>query len=130
MARNMARNIVVIGGGPAAGFSAIEAKKKEGTAKLTPVTHEAREPHEKPPLSKAVLPGKAKPEDAPIAGRGGLAAHGVMVKPSPRCTAIDRPTRQIVTTAGALPYDALVIATGSLMRELPPLPPGMPRVHY
>jgi hypothetical protein len=23
-----------------------------------------------------------------------------------------------------------VIATGSLMRELPLLPPGMPRVHY
>src|SRR6185503_13071807 len=27
-------------------------------------------------------------------------------------------------------YDALVIATGSLMRELPLLPSGMPRVHY
>jgi 3-phenylpropionate/trans-cinnamate dioxygenase ferredoxin reductase subunit len=38
--------------------------------------------------------------------------------------------RQVVTTGGALPYDALVIATGSLMRELPLLPMGMPRVHY
>src|SRR4051794_6640619 len=130
MARNMARNIVVIGGGPAAVFAAIEAKKKDGTANVTLVTDEACEPYEKPPLSKAGLLGKAKPQDAPIAGPGGLAAHGVMVKLSTRCTAIDRPTRQIVTTAGALPYDALVIATGSLMRELPLLPPGMPRVHY
>src|SRR3954465_14014107 len=120
----MARNIVVIGGGPAAFFAPIEAKKKEGTANVTLVTDEACEPYEKPPLSKAVLLGKAKPEDAPIAGPGGVAPHGVPVNPNPRCAAIDRAARQIVTTGGALPYDALVIATGSLMRELPLLPPG------
>ena len=66
----MARNIVVIGGGPAAVFAAIEAKKKDGAANVTLVTDEACEPYEKPPLSKAVLLGKAKPEDAPIAGPG------------------------------------------------------------
>ncbi len=126
----MARNIVVIGGGPAAVFAAIEAKKKDGTANVTLVTEEACEPYEKPPLSKAVLLGKAKPEDAPIAGPGGLARHGVAVKLDSRCTAIDRAARQVVTTAGTLPYDALVIATGSQMRELPLLPIGMPRVHY
>ena len=76
----MARNIVVIGGGPAAVFAAIEAKKKDGAANVTLVTDETCEPYEKPPLSKAVLLGKAKPEDAPIAGPGGLAAHGVAVK--------------------------------------------------
>ena len=126
----MARNVVVIGGGPAAVFAAIEAKKKDGAANVTLVTDEACEPYEKPPLSKAVLLGKAKPEDAPIAGPGGLAAHGVKIMLNTRCTAIDRAARQIVTTGGALPYDALVLATGSLMRELPLLPPSMPRVHY
>ena len=126
----MARTIVVIGGGPAAVFAAIEAKKKDGAANVTLVTDEACEPYEKPPLSKAVLLGKANPEDAPIAGPGGLAAHGVAVKLNTRCTAIDRAGRQVVTTGGPLPYDALVIATGSTMRELPLLPAGMPRVHY
>jgi NADPH-dependent 2,4-dienoyl-CoA reductase/sulfur reductase-like enzyme len=126
----MARNIVVIGGGPAAVFAAVEAKKKDGAANVTLVTEEACEPYEKPPLSKAVLLGKAKPEDAPIAGPGGLAKHGVDLKLNSRCTAIDRAARQVVTTTGALPYDALVIATGSQMRELPLLPIGMPRVHY
>jgi NADPH-dependent 2,4-dienoyl-CoA reductase/sulfur reductase-like enzyme len=38
--------------------------------------------------------------------------------------------RTVITTAGPVPYDALVLATGSLMRELPLLPVGMPRVHY
>jgi NADPH-dependent 2,4-dienoyl-CoA reductase/sulfur reductase-like enzyme len=126
----MARNIVVIGGGPAAVFAAIEAKKRDGAANVTLVTEEACEPYEKPPLSKAVLLGKVNPEDAPIAGPGGLAKHGVAVKTGTRCTAIDLAARQIVTTGGALPYDALVLATGSRMRQLPLLPPGMPRVHY
>src|SRR5436190_21181312 len=125
----MARNIVIVGSGPAAVFAALEAKKRDGAAAVTLVTDEACEPYEKPPLSKAVLLGKAKPEDAPIAGPR-LAAHGVTVKLNTRCTAIDRAARQIVTTGGALPYDALVIATGSLMRELPLLPPSMSRVHY
>ena len=96
----MARNIVVIGGGPAAVFAAIEAKKKDAAANVTLVTDEACEPYEKPPLSKAVLLGKAQPEDAPIAGPGGLAKHGVDVKLNTRCTAIDRAARQVVTTAG------------------------------
>jgi len=126
----MARNIVVIGGGPAAVFAALEAKKRDGAATVTLVTDEACEPYEKPPLSKAVLLGTVKPEDAPIAGQGGLAAHGVVFRPGMRCTAIDRSAHEIATTAGRLPYDALVIATGSLMRELPLLPIGMPRVHY
>ena len=126
----MAQNIIVIGGGPAATFAAIEARKRDGSANVTLVTEEACEPYEKPPLSKAVLLDKANPEDAPIAGPGGLAAHGVTVTLGTRCTSIDRAARQVVTTGGALPYDALVIATGSLMRELPLLPMGMPRVHY
>jgi 3-phenylpropionate/trans-cinnamate dioxygenase ferredoxin reductase component len=126
----MARDIVVIGGGPAAVFAAVEAKKRDASAVVTLVTEEASEPYEKPPLSKAVLLGKARPEDAPIAGPGGLAKHGVVLKTNARCTAIDRAAREVVAAGERLPYDALVIATGSLMRELALLPPGMPRVHY
>jgi NADPH-dependent 2,4-dienoyl-CoA reductase/sulfur reductase-like enzyme len=126
----MARNIVIIGGGPAAVFAAIEAKKRDGAANVTLLTDETCEPYEKPPLSKTVLLGRAKPEDAPIAGPGGLAARGIVPKPGARCTAIDRAAREVVTAQGRLPYDALVIATGSAMRELPLLPPAMPRVHY
>jgi NADPH-dependent 2,4-dienoyl-CoA reductase/sulfur reductase-like enzyme len=126
----MAKNIVVIGGGPAGVWAAIEAKRRDSAANVTLLTDEPCEPYEKPPLSKAVLLGKANPEDAPIAGKGGLAAHGVTLKTNAKCQAIDRAAQVVVTNAGALPYDALVIATGSLMREVALLPPGMPRVHY
>ena len=44
------------------------------------LTEEASEPYEKPPLSKAVLLGKANPGDTPIAGKGGVAAFGVELR--------------------------------------------------
>src|SRR5262249_10302061 len=41
-----------------------------------------------------------------------------------------RARQSVLTTKGTLSYDALVIATGANVRELPLLPPGMPSVHY
>src|SRR5262249_7295918 len=73
---------------------------------------------------------KANPEDAPIAGKSGLATHGVVLKTGTVARSIDRARRVVETDKGALPYDALVIATGSVMRQVPLLPMGMPCVHY
>src|SRR4029453_2153845 len=127
----MARNIIVIGGGPAGVLASIEAKRKDPAANVVLLTDESCEPYEKPPLSKAVLLGKALPEDALIAGKGGLAGHSGVMEMLAIATAIDREKREVVLQSGKrLPYDALVLATGSTVRELPILPAGTPRVHY
>ena len=128
---NAQRKIVVVGGGPAGVFAAIGARKQNPAAAVTLLTEEACEPYEKPPLSKAVLLGKSAPHDAPIAGPQGLAGHGVTLALETTCRAIDRTAHAALTASGGrFPYDALVVATGSLVREIPQLPPGMPRVHY
>src|SRR4051812_40184794 len=125
------RPILVIGGGPAGTFAALAAKKQNPDAAAVLLTEEPCEPYGKPPLSKAVLVGKVLPADAPIAGPGGITAHGVVLESRARCQAIDRDARAVLLEDGrCLPYSALVIATGSLVRELPHLPVGMPHVYY
>jgi NADPH-dependent 2,4-dienoyl-CoA reductase/sulfur reductase-like enzyme len=125
------RSIVIIGAGPAGVGAALAARQQDSAADIILLSDEACEPYEKPPLSKAVLTGKAKPQDAPIAGPGGVGGHKVTLKPGARCAAIDRSGRAVVTEAGErIPYDALVLATGSINRVLPMFPPGQPRIHY
>jgi 3-phenylpropionate/trans-cinnamate dioxygenase ferredoxin reductase component len=131
MSDQVARKIVVIGGGPAGVFAAIEAKRADPAASIFLLTDEACEPYEKPPLSKAVLTGKALPEHALIAGPKGTAAHDVVLERTAVVTAVDRAAREVVAADGRrYCYDALVLATGSLVRELAQLPLGMTRVHY
>jgi 3-phenylpropionate/trans-cinnamate dioxygenase ferredoxin reductase subunit len=122
---------VIIGGGPAGTFAALAARKQDAAARVSLLSEEHCEPYEKPPLSKAVLLGKAQVHDALIAGPAGVSSQGVVLESRAQCNAIDRSAREVVLHDGRrLPYDALVIATGSVAREIPQLPIGTPRVHY
>ena len=76
----MSRRIVIVGAGPAGVGAAMAARQQDAAADIVVLTDELCEPYEKPPLSKAVLTGKAKPQDAPIAGPRGVAGHGITLK--------------------------------------------------
>jgi 3-phenylpropionate/trans-cinnamate dioxygenase ferredoxin reductase subunit len=126
-----ARHIVVVGGGPAAVAAAMAAKAADPTAVVAMLTEETYEPYEKPPLSKAVLLGRAQVRDAFIAGPAGLEALGVIVENNARCVAIDRTAHQVTVADGRhFGYDSLVLATGGVVRECAPFNFGTPKVHY
>ncbi len=125
------RRIVVIGGGPAGVGAAVAARQQDPAATIVLLSDEHCEPYEKPPLSKAVLTGKALPTDAPIAGPGGVAGHRIMFRPGARCREIDRAGRAVVTESGErIGYDALILATGSINRVLPMFPADEKGIYY
>src|SRR5262245_1845867 len=126
----MGRRIVIVGGGPAGVGAALGARAQDAAAEVVLINDESVEPYEKPPLSKAVLTGKAMPQDAPIAGPKGVAGANVTLK-SARVTEIDCADHAVVTESGErIPYDALVLATGSRNRILPMFPEGTPGLYY
>ena len=126
----MSRRIVIVGGGPAGVGAALAARQQDAAADIVLINDEAAEPYEKPPLSKAVLTGKAMPQDAPIAGPKGVAGANVTLK-SARVKEIDAAGRAVVTASGErIPYDALVLSTGSRNRILPMFPESQPGIYY
>src|SRR6478672_512467 len=126
-----ARRIVVVGGGPAGVAAALAARQQDAAAEVVLINDEHHEPYEKPPLSKAVLTGKAAAHDAPIAGPKGVVGSGVVLRGGTRVTAIDRAARAVVMEGGErIAYDALVLATGSINRVLPMFPPGRKGIYY
>ncbi|MBX9774300.1 MAG: FAD-dependent oxidoreductase [Xanthobacteraceae bacterium] len=126
----MSRRIVIVGGGPAGVGAALGARAQDASAEIILIDDENVEPYEKPPLSKAVLTGKAMPQDAPIAGPKGVAGANVTRKAA-RVAEIDRAGRAVVTNGGErIPYDALVLATGSRNRILPMFPEATPGIYY
>ena len=108
----------VIVGASLAGLRAAEALRKEGfTGPLTIIGDEPEEPYDRPPLSKQVLNGWVPADHTKLARvrqvdaewRLGIAATG-----------LDRRSKQVRLANGEqVPYDRLLIATGTRAREWP-----------
>lgn len=115
-----AQTIVVIGAGQAGGWTA-RALRDEGFAgRLVLIGDEAHPPHERPPLSKAVLAGKAAPEMTHLFPPGTFEELCIEWRRQERVRALDRGAQRVVLSAGEpLRYDRAIICTGGRARTLP-----------
>jgi len=115
------KNFVVVGAS-LAGLRAVEAARKAGfTGTITLIGAESHLPYDRPPLSKVFLePGADEPElpffreEATL--RDDLGVELLLGEPA---SGLDTERKVVKLGDREIPYDALVIATGSSPRQLP-----------
>src|SRR5579864_689094 len=127
----MYQRILIVGGGQAA-MQAVDTLRRRGFAgELTLVGDEPWPPYQRPPLSKKYLAGGLDRERLLIRPAAFFADHAVTTHFGRRVTDIARRERHVRLDDGlVLPYDALLLATGSRPRPL--LAPGreLAGLHY
>jgi 3-phenylpropionate/trans-cinnamate dioxygenase ferredoxin reductase component len=127
----MYERIVIVGGGQAA-MQAVDTLRRRGFAgQLTLVGDEPWPPYQRPPLSKKYLAGSLDRERLLFRPAAFFAEHAVTTHFGRRVAEIARRERHARLDDGlVLPYDALLLATGSRPRRL--LVPGseLAGMHY
>jgi len=123
--------IVIVGAGQAGSWAAKTLRSEGFTGRIVLLGEEAHPPHERPPLSKAVLAGTAGPETTHLFKADDLAKLDLDFRPDTRVAAIDRAARTITVQSGeTLAYARLILCTGSRVRTLGVPGADAPCVHY
>jgi 3-phenylpropionate/trans-cinnamate dioxygenase ferredoxin reductase subunit len=113
------QRIVVVGAGQA-GASCVAKLRAEGfTGAITLIGEEHAPPYQRPPLSKAYLLGDMALERLYLRPESYYADNGIELMLDTTVQAIDRADQRIIASGQSIPYDALVLATGSVPRRLP-----------
>ncbi|MFG3023652.1 NAD(P)/FAD-dependent oxidoreductase [Streptomyces sp. NPDC048254] len=109
---------IVIVGASLAGLRAAEGLREEGfTGSVTVVGDEPHPPYDRPPLSKQVLLGQATAETTGLPMRHDPDAEWRL---GVRAAGVDMLAKQVLLEDGEpLPYDRLLIATGTRARPWP-----------
>jgi NADPH-dependent 2,4-dienoyl-CoA reductase/sulfur reductase-like enzyme len=114
---------VVVVGASIGGVTAAETLRQEGfDGEIVLIGDERHRPYQRPPLSKQILLGEWEPDQAEIHTALQSAELDIDVRSSCAATGLDVAARIVQTSQGELPYDELIIATGSEPRRHPLLP--------
>lgn len=114
------RTFVILGGG-AAGYMAAQTLREDGfKGRVVMITREDRPPYDRPNVSKDYLQGTAEPEWMPLRSDEFFAENGIEVMRGREVARVEAAARAITfTDGGTLGYDALLVATGGVPRQLP-----------
>lgn len=113
------RHIIVIGAGQAG--SSCVAKLRNGgfDGRITLIGAEPVPPYQRPPLSKAYLMGEMALERLYLRPAAFYAENDITLHMGAEVTAIDPVQKRVALGYEILPYDDLVLSTGSVPRRLP-----------
>jgi NADPH-dependent 2,4-dienoyl-CoA reductase/sulfur reductase-like enzyme len=123
-----ARAVVV--GAAVAGVAAAVALRDAGfDGEIVLLGEERHEPYDRPPLSKQLLRGTSEPEQLRLPGAAQLREREVELRLGTRATGLDLERRELELEGGdRLPFDGLIVATGSVPKRLPGQP-DLPGLH-
>ncbi len=115
-----AKKIVIIGGGQAGAQACASLRQWGYEGSIDLVCAEADLPYQRPPLSKAYMKGEFDKERLFFKSADWYSEQKITLHMSKQAAQINRSSRQIGLECGtALPYDALILSTGSRPRTLP-----------
>ncbi|MEU3242948.1 FAD-dependent oxidoreductase [Streptomyces sp. NPDC006875] len=118
------RRVVIAGAGMAGVQTAVALREQGFTGAVTLIGAEPHQPYDRPPLSKAVLLGKAEHSAFDI----DFEALGIELRLGCEALGLRPDDHELDTAAGPVPYDLLVLATGAEPIQLPGAE-DMPGVH-
>ncbi|MCY0917883.1 MULTISPECIES: NAD(P)/FAD-dependent oxidoreductase [unclassified Streptomyces] len=107
--------VVIVGAGMAGVQTAVALREQGYTGPVTLLGAEPHQPYDRPPLSKAVLLGKAEDSAFDV----DFEALDIRLRLGTEVTGLRAGARELDTEAGPVPYEALVLATGAEPLTLP-----------
>ncbi|CAM5538555.1 oxidoreductase [Streptomyces narbonensis] len=118
------QQVVIVGAGMAGVQTAVALREQGFTGPVTLIGAEPHQPYDRPPLSKAILLGKAEDSAFDV----DFEALDVELRLGLDVTGLRAADHEIDTEAGPVPYNVLVVATGAHPITLPGAE-GVPGVH-
>ena len=115
---------IAVVGGSLAGLRAVETLRTDGFAgDITVVNAENTAPYDRPPLSKKFLSGEWEADRIHLRKTSDIEALNAQWFNNTQATALNVATRELtLSTSSVLQFDACIIATGGIARELPQQP--------
>ncbi len=123
--------LLIVGGGLAGAKAAEGAREGGFEGRIVLVGEEAREPYERPPLSKDILRAEKPSDSSRVHESGYYAEHSIELVTGDAVTALDPGARQAQLASGAsVSFDAAVLAMGAAPRSLTVPGADLDGVHY